>query len=207
MGLEKDGLNRQVICTRLPSTSYQMFELNVLNRVKRMIMNLGVKFGPIFMQGFVDGDTVRFYDPGMRMPGGDYDLVLKKATGFDTVKTAILFALTGDITTCVGNPKECYKLNGHIGMLLCFSVKKGTINQIEGFDHLAKCDKIIYSRLMANIGDKIFSTGDVKQRVGALGALVNNTGELKDLIEYIYKNVHFKDEFGNEMLVSKYVVS
>ena len=204
MGKKEDGLDRQVICTWLPSSFSEMFEANVLKRVKDMIRSLGVKFGPVFMQGFVDGDTVRFYDPGMRMPGGDYDLILKKATGFDTVKSVIHYSFTGDVRSCFGNPKLSYKLNNKIGILLCFSVKKGTIKKIVGFEGLKNNDKIIYSRLMCEIGDEIMETGDVKQRVAALGALVNNQSELKGLINEIYERVHFLDDLNQDMLVSKF---
>lgn len=206
MGAKEDGLDRQVICTRLPSLSCEMFEKKVLERVKNMIRGLGVKFGPVFMQGFIDGDTVRFYDPGIRMPGGDYDLILKKATGFDTVESAILFSLTGDPSSCVGEPKDCYKLNGNIGILLCFSVRKGIINKILGFEELSSFDEVVYYRLMAHVGDEIVDSGDVKQRVGALGALVKNEKNQKGFLKRIYKTVHFEDKFGKDMLVSKYIV-
>lgn len=206
MGDKKDGLDRQVICTWLPSKFADKFEQNVLPRVKNMIRALGVKFGPVFIQGFIDGDTVRFYDPGIRMPGGDYDLVLKEATGFDTVRTAIEFSLTGNIAACVGNPANCYRLNGKIGILLCFSLKQGKIDRIEGFDNIKQSKKIVYSRLLANVGDIIHNTGDVKQRAAALGALVDNENDLKELINEIYSKVHFIDEHGDDMLISKYAM-
>lgn len=60
-----------------------------------MIKSLGIKFGPVFLQGFVDGNTIRYYDPAQRMPGGDYDVILEKTTGFSTVRSWITFALTG----------------------------------------------------------------------------------------------------------------
>ena len=106
LGREEDNLNKQVICTKLPSDSSIMFEKYVMNRVKKMIKSLGIKFGPVFLQGFVDGNTIRYYDPAQRMPGGDYDVILEKTTGFSTVRSWITFALTGDIDSSVGNPER-----------------------------------------------------------------------------------------------------
>lgn len=80
LGKEEDGLNKQVMCTRLPSSFSQKFEKSVSDRVKKMIKSLGVKYGPVFLQGFVDGNTVRYYDPARRMPGGDYDLMILTIT-------------------------------------------------------------------------------------------------------------------------------
>ena len=53
LGKKEDNLEKQVICTQLPSDSSDMFEKYVLNRVKGMIKSLGIKFGPVFLQGFV----------------------------------------------------------------------------------------------------------------------------------------------------------
>lgn len=55
-----------------------------------MIVNvLGIKNGPVFCQGFVDGDTVRLYDPGIRFTGNEYERILNKITGYDLMKSAI----------------------------------------------------------------------------------------------------------------------
>ena len=117
LGKEEDNLNRQVMCTLLPSIFSDMFDSNVYDRVKNMIKALGIKFGPVFIQGFIENGTVRFYDPGLRMPGSDYDLMLKAATGFDTVRSMIHFALTGDTKTVYGNIQNCYRLAGMKALL------------------------------------------------------------------------------------------
>ena len=106
LGLKKDNTNNQVLCTELPSDFSKQFVATIYDRVKNMIQSLGIKYGPVFMQGFIDGNTIRYYDPALRMPGGDYDVILEKATGFSTVKSMIHFALTGNIMTMPGLPKK-----------------------------------------------------------------------------------------------------
>ena len=98
----------------------------------------------MFLQGFVDGETIRYYDPAQRMPGGDYDVILEKATGFSTVKSYINFALTGDYKYAVGNPRNCYKLNDGIALLFTVSVKPGVIEKISGLDKIAKLPYVVY---------------------------------------------------------------
>lgn len=203
LGKKEDHLDRQVICTRLPSVYAPKLEETSIKKVKKMIKALGVQFGPVFLQGFIDGDTIRYYDPGMRMPGGDYDRILKKATGFDTVKSLIHFALTGDSTFAYGNPRDCYKLNGGIGLLLCFSVRPGKIADITGMDELAKSPYTVYVRQNLNIGDIVHSTGDVQQRVAAAGMYMPNTTNARDLIDYVYDTIRVLDEEGNNMVISK----
>ena len=48
------------------------------------------------MQGFVDGDCVRFYDPGLRLPGGEYERMFKAATEKNVFYPLIEFAFHTD---------------------------------------------------------------------------------------------------------------
>lgn len=204
LGTIEDKMDKQVMCTWLPCVQTPMFEENCMQRVKDMIKALGIKFGPVFMQGFFDGDTVRYYDPGLRMPGGDFDLVLKEATGFDTCKSSIHFALTGDTKTCFGNPVDCFKLNGGIGCLICFSVRPGKMAKVVGLDVLLANPNIVYARQIISEGEIIPDSGDVRQRVAAAGIYVKDKSEVRDFINYLYDTYHVYDENGEDMIISKF---
>lgn len=204
LGDSKDGLDKQVMCTKFPSDFTPTFEERVMDRVKSMIKALGIKFGPVFLQGFVDGDTIRYYDPALRMPGGDYDLVLKHATGFDTVKSLIHYAVTGDTTFYYGNPVDCFKLNAGVGMIICFSVREGKIAKVEGLDELLNNSKIIYGRQIIPEGEYIQACGDIRQRVAAVGAFVPTKQDAEIFVKQIYDTYHVYDENGEDMIVSKY---
>lgn len=203
LGKEEDGLNKQVMCTRLPSTFAPTFEANVSDRVKGMIKSMGIQFGPVFLQGFVDDNTIRYYDPARRMPGGDYDLILKKATGFDTVKTLIHFALTGDTTVHYGNPNKSYLLDGGTGLLFTMSVRPGKMVEIIGLDHMLEHPYVIYGRQIIPKGSVIPASGDIKQRVAAIGAYIPKGKSSKEFVDEIYSNYHVYDEEGNDMIVSR----
>ena len=204
LGSPKDGLDKQVMCTKFPSDFTPTFEMKVMPRVKNMIKVLGIKFGPVFLQGFVDGDTIRYYDPALRMPGGDYDLVLKRATGFDTVKSLIHFAVTGDVKTWYGNPVDCFKLNGGIGMIICFSVREGNMVKVVGLEELLANPSIVYGRQIIPEGEYIPASGDIRQRVAAVGAFVSNKKEAEKFVKIMYDTYHVYDEHGKDMIVSKY---
>lgn len=203
LGKEEDGLNKQVMCTRLPSTFAPTFEEKVSNRVKDMIRSMGIRFGPVFLQGFIDGDTVRYYDPARRMPGGDYDLILQKATGFDTVKTLIHFALTGDTTVHYGEPNQSYMLDGGIGLLFTISVKPGRMARIEGLDQMLNHPNVIYGRQIIQSNEVIPASGDIKQRVAAIGAYIPKGSSLKEFVNEVYDVYHVYDENGEDMIVSR----
>lgn len=205
LGKKEDNLDKQVICTKLPSTFAPTFMEKVALRAKEMIRALGVKFGPVFMQGFIDGDTVRFYDPAMRMPGGDYDLVLREATGFDTVKSLIHYALTGDCSTCVGNPENAYMLNGGTALLITFSVKPGKMARVEGFEEIQKNPYVVYARQIILEGAIIPDSGDIGQRVAAIGAYVPEKKDIPAYVKTVYQTCRILDEQGNDMVLSRYV--
>lgn len=206
LGSIEDKMDKQVMCTWLPCVETPMFEEKCMQRVKDMIKALGIKFGPVFMQGFFDGDTVRYYDPGLRMPGGDYDLVLKHATGFDTCKSSIHFALTGDITTCFGNPENCFKLNDGIGCLICFSVRPGKMAKTEGLEELLNNPNVVYARQIIPAGEVIPDSGDVRQRVAAAGIYVKDKKEIGAFVKYLYDTYHVYDENGEDMIISKFEI-
>ena len=204
LGRPEDNLDKQVICTQLPAAFAPVFMEKVCNKVKDMIKSLGVTFGPVFLQGFVDGDTIRYYDPALRMPGGDYDLILKEVTGFDTVKTLIHFALTGDIKTKFGNPKNAYNLNGGTALLLTVAVRAGKIAHVEGLKELLEHRNVIYGRQIIPEGKVIPASGDIQQRVAAIGAYVSERSQIAEFVEDAYKTYRIMDETGEDMIVSRF---
>ena len=60
LGKKEDKLSKQAIAGISPSSNTEMYLNNVDKRVRNLISKLGIKNGPVFMQGFIGGDTVRF---------------------------------------------------------------------------------------------------------------------------------------------------
>ena len=203
LGLKSDGLNRQVMCTRFPSTFSKKFEARCLPKVKEMIKTLGIQFGPVFLQGFSDGNDIYYYDPALRMPGSDYDLMLKEATGFDSVKSMIYFAMTGDSKTCFGNPEDAYLLNGKTGLLFTVSVRPGKINTMIGLETIKKHPSVVFVQQKLKEGDIVQQTGNVRQRVAEIGIILKADEEPAGILQYVYDTFHVLDEHGEEMIVSR----
>lgn len=202
LGSVEDGLDKQCIATVSPSRYKEMYISKVEPKVKKMISALGIKFAPVFLQGFVDGDTVRFYDPGIRFPGGDYDLILKNVTGFDSMKTLITFALTGDVQACSGNPINAYKLNEQIGIQLSLSARAGKVAVYEGFEEIEQLPNVISVSKRKKIGDEIYNKGDASQRVTEILVLSKNVQDICETIDKIYAFIKVLDENGEDMMVS-----
>ncbi len=203
LGKEEDGLNKQCIFSMSPSKYSDMYINNVHPNVVNFIKNLGIKNGPVFMQGFVDGDTVRFYDPGLRFPGTDYEKLFCRATGIDLMKMVVEFALTGKITDRFGNPYNGYELAGHTCVQMFVSARAGKIKTYDGLGEIAEKECVITADQRYFEGETVPPSGDVKQRVAEIVILTKEKKSVMQLVDWVYNTLNIKDENGKDMIVSK----
>lgn len=201
LGDEKDGLNKQCIAAISPSRFSDLYLREIDRKARKFISALGVQNGPVFMQGFVDGDTIRFYDPGLRFPGGEYERFVKQATGVDMMRLLIEFALSGKIT-CGGLDPNLYQLNGMHSVQLNFDCRGGTIGKLIGLDTVAANPMVqsIFTRYQE--GETVRGSGDVGQRVCEVGILVDQNHSVRETILWIQSQIEILDEAGESMLVS-----
>ncbi len=204
LGKIEDGLNRQCIATICPSKYTDVYLEFVHEKVVRMLGKLGIKNGPVFLQGFMDGHTVRFYDPGFRFPGGEYDRLYRQATEVPLMKKMVTFALTGDPIQFTEDVASSYLLNGKTAIQLTVSARPGTIKEFTGLEEIRKAEHVIYASQKAFVGDTIPATGDIKQRIAEIALLLENDPALiYDTLDDMYRKLHVLDEEGKDMVVSK----
>ncbi len=203
LGREEDQLSKQCIAAIGPSMYSDLFLKKTDAKVRRMIQSLGIQYGPLFMQGFVDGETVRFYDPGFRFPGGDYELLLKKATGVDLMKYMVEFALTGQMSN-TDSLDKLYQLNGMHTIQLDFTCRPGVIGSFIGVDEINACPAVLSSFPRYEVGDTVPNSGDVRQRVYEVGMLIEGGVSVRDSIHWVQSRFDILDEKGNSMLISRF---
>lgn len=203
LGKVEDNLERQQIATILPSIHTEQYCKDIEPNVVKMITALGVKFGAVFLQGFWEDGHVYMYDPGMRFPGSDFDVVMKQSTGFDNMKSFVRFALTGDIASCYGDPHNAYLLNGNTCMILSVSVGAGKIGTFSGMDIIASNPYVLSASQRHHIGDTVVASGDVQQRAAEFVAKLPNRDAAKTFLQFVYDNLQIKDIDGNDMIISK----
>lgn len=207
LGYVEDNLERQQIATILPSCHAEQYVVENEPRVKEMIKSLGVTFGAVFIQGFWENGKIFMYDPGMRFPGGDYDVVMKDCTGFDNMKAFVRFALTGDPTSCYGEPDHLYRLKGKACMILSIACRPGRIRTIVGMDVISSHPWVFSSCQRYHDGEIVPATGDIKQRVAEFVAELPSRENSKEFVDFVYQHLHILDEDGEDMIVSKVVIN
>lgn len=202
VGKQSDGLDKQCITCIAPSKHSDMYMKYVNPKVVKMLYSIGIKNGPVFMQGFIDGNTVRMYDPGLRFPGGEYERLFTKLTNISFIKPMIEFALSGEIQEgAIGLVDTPYLLGGNYALQMDFSLKPGTIKEVIGIEKIKKLPNVLAVAQRYYNGDEIKKTGDVRQRLCEIAAIACDKEAVVQHYDEIVSALSVKDECGNEMLV------
>lgn len=199
-GQEKDGLEKVVICAISPSKHTDEFLATAHKNVVNMLKNLGIKNGPAFMQGFYDNGKFRFFDPGLRFPGVDYEKIFHRVHGVDLVKLSIEFAVNGHIEA-VSLPQDSSNICGKAAAVLFPVITAGTIDRIDGIDQLTADPRVVSYLPRHFAGETIGWSRDVNQRLSEIDVLCDNTEELKALIDHIWHTLQVISESGEQMLM------
>ena len=202
LGTEEDKLNKQCTCLVCPSKFSDLYFETVHSKVCNFIRDLGIKNGPVFMQGFVDDHKIRFYDPGLRFPGGEYEALLKNVTGADIMKMLIEFSLTGKMNQYNCLTQDLYKLNGCHTVQLPITAKPGIIKRFDGIDAIKKNKNVVSVFRRYNIDDEIPATGDVRQRICEIAFVVEKKETVSDSVKKIQDCIFVENEQNENMLTS-----
>lgn len=203
LGRAEDRLERQHISTVMPSRHIKEFLAGSHLSVCQMIRALGIRFGAVFLQGFWEGGRVYMYDPGLRLPGSDFDLALHFATGFDFATSSVLFALTGDATCSVGDPVKAYTFGGGACIILSIAVRPGRIVKYEGWDKIVSDPNVLSANMLQAPGSQIEATGDIRQRAAELIAYLALPRQVESFCRRVYETLKIVDESGENMIVSR----
>lgn len=198
-GTIENGLNKVCIASISPSRYNKMYIKNVNPAVADMINALGIKNGPVFFQGFVDGDTVRFYDPGLRFSGGEYERLFKEIFGIDLIEALVEYAINGNISLKLDRT-DYSALDGKRIMQLCPALYSGTIGRIEGVEAIKKHEGVVSFFERYEAGEKVPESDDVRRRFAEICILGNNTEHMEEIRQYIARTLKITDTEGRNMI-------
>lgn len=204
-GREEDNLSRQLACTIQPSRYLDMYLKNVNDRVIKMLSSLGLKNGPVFMQGFADGNTVRMYDPGIRFPGNEYENVLKEATGLDVMKETVAYLTGIDYEENSDKWDGCYNLNGKTVLQYIVNAGPGTVADYTGLDEIRRLPFVTEVQQRHFVGDIVKNTGDIAHRAGEISILVDrDPDKMREAVEQVQSLLKITDTDGKNMIISAF---
>lgn len=195
-GDPKKNLQKVVSCSISPSKYTDVYLNNCHRSVCNMIKDLGVKNGPIFMQGFYKDGEFYFFDPGLRFPGVEFERIYKSVWNIDMASLLIQFALTGHFPKKTALPANGALLNGNLGVVLFPVLRGGNIKSIQGLEKYRLNPNVISCLTRYEVGDQIGWTYDVNQRYAEIDIIGKDMEEVKELINSFYDDVTItgKDE-------------
>lgn len=201
-GSEEMHMEKVVSCAVMPSRYTSQYIEKAHPNVVKMFKNLGIKNGPIFMQGFEDNGVFRFFDPGLRFPGVDYELVFKKVFNVDLMKAMIQIALTGKTDVVI--PKDAAFIKGGRASVLYLTIRACTISHLDGEKEVNKNEHVISYLPRCKEGEKIDWAYNVNQRLGEVDLLCANTEELINTINFVNSTLIATDEKGEDAIFARF---
>jgi len=200
-GTFESGLGRVSRGNSYPSFYAEKYRKDINDKVVSLLKNLKIQNGPVMLQGFIDGNTVRFFDMGFRFGGSEFATLFKCHFGIDYVKMLIEYSLTGEMNN---HYTEIYdgieRLNGHAGISLFPVIRAGTIGSIEGLSEMMNISGVHSYTLRHNEGDTVSATGDAGQRIAEIIIYGDTINELKKSITDVFSTLRVVDVNGNNML-------
>ena len=204
-GRREDNVDKILSCMIQPSWSMPIYLNNVDSKVKKLIKDLGIKNAAVFMQGFVDGNTVRMFDPGYRFAGNEYERAYAVATGVNPMESIVTYALTGKMEDFGGRYEGSYDLNGKVAVQYMINGRPGIISKYIGINDVEEHPNVIYVGYKYDLGEKIENTGSTKHRIFDITFLVNRTEKaVNEVIDFVNNHLRVLDENGEDMIVSRF---
>lgn len=202
-GCVTDKMDKVAICSVSPSIYTEDFMQNAHEKIVAMMRSIGFRNGPVMLQGFYDDGIYRFYDPGLRFPGVDFDIVYKKEKSIDVMQLMVEFALTGAMDSEAMVNADA-RLNGKVAAVLFPTITAGKIASIEGVDNIKGWPNVYSFTLRHKVGEEVGWTFNVNQRIAEINVLADNKAELTKIIQDTYTNFIVRDEDGKSMLFSPF---
>mgnify|MGYP002511613019 CR=1 FL=1 len=168
-----------------------------------MLQDLGLKNGIFYTSAFYQNNTFYVYDPGFRLQGGGFHLILNAVNGFDHRKMLINYALTGDMGVPEFTSKNDPYLNGKAAAVIWFLLKPGKIALITGLDYLKKHSEVVHIVQRFHEGDIIpeSAIGTERQVFLRVFLVCEDKTSLKNIVKDMQEQIKVFDEFHHPMLL------
>ena len=192
-----------------PSELTQEFMDTVDANMRKVIADMGIKNGTVFIQALPYKGKFYCHDMGYRLSGGMLYKMTEPLIGVNDMKMMIRYALGGQICEAE-DIEKLEKINSisTVTAQVMLPLDVGTITTINGWDKICAMPEVVDVLQYYNVGDIIDESV-----IGTLGqhfARVTLAAEDKDVIlekvKYIEDNFSVKDEQGREIHTMRFDV-
>lgn len=169
----------------------------------KMFRDLGLENGIFYTSAFYKDGKYYVYDPGFRLQGGGFHLILNAANNFDHRKMLIQYSLTGSMGIKEFEKKNDPYLGGKAAAVIWFLTKPGKIVKIEGMDYVKKHSRVVHIVQRFKEGDVVpeSAIGTERQVFLRLFLICDDKEQLRDTIKDLQNRVRVLDCDNNSMLL------
>ncbi len=205
--LGTDGMERSEVFGVHPSRYTDLYFDTMHEKVEAMLNGLGINDCPVFLQGIVDGGQIRFYDPGLRFSGCEYEKAFERIYGLNLVEFGIHIALGVSIPAELVSFEIREKKQSQYAALLYIPIRAGVIGSVRGLEAIRNHPDVVAVQTQYKVGDEVVNTYTAKQRFCEIDFVAGNLQELRKDILWIYETLLVVDNHGNNMIFSGFDVS
>ena len=197
---EQHGLAQLPTAYIFPSKYTNLYKDTVDKQVRNMFKCLNFTNGQMFLQAFVQDESIYFYEPGFRLNGAQDHIILSSISGFNTQKMLINFAITGKMSETseianLANP-NFHKYACKLSPL----IKKGRIASIDGLENISKLKDVVDIKTQYSAGEEVGQVGTLQQIFARFFIVSDNIKDLAYTIDAIQSELSIKDENNRELL-------
>lgn len=199
-----DATMRLPLAYVYPSQQTDAFLENDDRFVRKMLSAAGIKNGALFIQGFIQGERVAFYEMGYRLGGSRQYQILGAENDANTMHALIRFSLTGKMF--FGNEIERYDPRFKTAYCtLWLMAKPGKIRELRGIEKIKSMPETIATNQWLEPGEGVQEKdwGTLSQTVFEVALHASNKRELAGAIDRVYDVFDIVGEDGESLLMGR----
>lgn len=196
------GLSPVCLGDVFPSRLLELFLREEHPKFCRMFRDMNLQNAVFYTSAFYRDGVFYVYDPGFRLQGGGFHLILNAACGFDHRRMLIRYALTGSMGEDVGRCNDP-ALGGKAAAVIWFLLGAGEIAKIEGMEFVARQREVIHAVQRFQEGDIVpeFALGTERQVFLRLFVVCGDQSRLRALVRELQEKVRVFDALGASMVL------
>ena len=184
-----------------PSKYSKLYFETIHQKMTQLFSDVGFTDGICAIQGFVEDGKIMFYDPALRITGGQEYMLINHFTGVDELGALVRFALFGKMSEEDETVKCDSSYGGKIGCNLTFSVKCGKIGAVNGIKYAENHVGVLNVTQEHFAGDVIDKIGTAQQNFARMHLYAASREEMRDLIIDLQEHVFATDDDGKNTMI------
>ena len=184
----------------LPAYCHDLIVEKADAAIRRMIADLGIQDGYLFISGFEDHGELMFFECGFRLCGGHlYNYFVDRGDS-NNLDIFIYHALTGKTDGLIEqdhkNPNlKCATINIY--------AKAGTIGEIKGMDQIARMRDCRFTLITGRVGQICRDDKAILDKIGMYYFCNDDPSQLQQDVEQAYRLIEVNDINGCDMIYDR----